>query len=396
MKIHIVQQGDTLWKLAKKYNVDFEQLKVVNSHLSNPDVIMPGMKIKIPTGGVPVKKQIAKKEESIQAKEQPKEAPKKEVKAPEPPVVQKPIEIQPSQQQLMLTQQQYEQHLHNMNMNFNIYKPMPAPVAPVIPPPKVPAPPPKVPAPPKMPDIKELPKMEKPKPMAPPPIVPKKEVPKIDEMPMAKQMLPTLPHCYPVTGVMPGYGYQAPPTFQPYQQAFPQYPPMSQQMGSYGYPQGSVASAYAGFTPAPLGSYQKQQPVYQQPMPMMPNYPQAGYGMGQPPVPPYGMAPPPQQWAPQTNNTNNSMGMDEDFDNDYSTGIPQMVPNANMQMPPNYWQPNFYGDVTMPQPMTLGQQAPQMQMPPQQWGYQQQPMMSQQRPSSPHPVQRQIEEETED
>lgn len=57
MKIHIVQKGDTLWKIAKKYGVNFEELKQLNSQLSNPDMIMPGMKIKVPTAGVPVKKE---------------------------------------------------------------------------------------------------------------------------------------------------------------------------------------------------------------------------------------------------------------------------------------------------------------------------------------------------
>lgn len=49
MKIHIVQKGDTLWEIAKKYHVDFEELKQLNSHLASPDMIMPGMKIRIPT-----------------------------------------------------------------------------------------------------------------------------------------------------------------------------------------------------------------------------------------------------------------------------------------------------------------------------------------------------------
>ena len=49
VKIHIVQKGDTLWKIAKKYGVNFEELKKMNSQLSNPDMIMPGMKIKVPT-----------------------------------------------------------------------------------------------------------------------------------------------------------------------------------------------------------------------------------------------------------------------------------------------------------------------------------------------------------
>ncbi|WP_029326492.1 SafA/ExsA family spore coat assembly protein [Bacillus sp. m3-13] len=50
MKIHIVQKGDTLWKIAQKYNVNFEELKKSNSQLSNPDMIMPGMKIKSADG----------------------------------------------------------------------------------------------------------------------------------------------------------------------------------------------------------------------------------------------------------------------------------------------------------------------------------------------------------
>ncbi|MHC8522687.1 SafA/ExsA family spore coat assembly protein [Rossellomorea sp. H39__3] len=56
MKIHIVQKGDTLWKIAKKYGVNFEELKHMNAQLSNPDMIMPGMKIKVPTSGGTVKK----------------------------------------------------------------------------------------------------------------------------------------------------------------------------------------------------------------------------------------------------------------------------------------------------------------------------------------------------
>lgn len=58
MKIHIVQKGDTLWKIAKKYGVDFEELKKMNSQLSNPDMIMPGMKVKVPTTGGSVVKHV--------------------------------------------------------------------------------------------------------------------------------------------------------------------------------------------------------------------------------------------------------------------------------------------------------------------------------------------------
>ncbi|PEA10658.1 peptigoglycan-binding protein LysM, partial [Bacillus cereus] len=58
MKIHIVQKGDTLWKIAKKYGVDFDTLKKTNTQLSNPDLIMPGMKIKVPSNSVHVKQHV--------------------------------------------------------------------------------------------------------------------------------------------------------------------------------------------------------------------------------------------------------------------------------------------------------------------------------------------------
>lgn len=62
MKIHIVQKGDTLWEISKKYGVDFEQLKQANSHIASPDMIMPGMKIKVPSTTKNVKKEGIKKE----------------------------------------------------------------------------------------------------------------------------------------------------------------------------------------------------------------------------------------------------------------------------------------------------------------------------------------------
>ena len=97
MKIHIVQKGDTLWKIAKKYGVDFEELKKINSHLSNPDMIMPGMKIKIPAAGDTVKMGDGKKgfwgaKKEIPLKEYPKEFPLKE-EAVEVPVKEPAKEI---------------------------------------------------------------------------------------------------------------------------------------------------------------------------------------------------------------------------------------------------------------------------------------------------------------
>ena len=51
MRVYIVQQGDTLWKIAKQHNVNFEQLKQMNSQLANPDFLMPGMEIYLPEVG---------------------------------------------------------------------------------------------------------------------------------------------------------------------------------------------------------------------------------------------------------------------------------------------------------------------------------------------------------
>ncbi|WCK53624.1 SafA/ExsA family spore coat assembly protein [Aneurinibacillus sp. Ricciae_BoGa-3] len=58
MKIHIVKKGDTLWKIAKKYGVDFTTLLQANAQIKNPDKIMPGMKVKIPTDGVNIKAEL--------------------------------------------------------------------------------------------------------------------------------------------------------------------------------------------------------------------------------------------------------------------------------------------------------------------------------------------------
>ncbi len=109
VKIHIVQKGDTLWKIAKKYGVNFEELKKMNTQLSNPDMTMPGMKIKIPGTGGTIKKEApigskpgvsvkmgAKKEMPVA--EAPKEVPIKEAPKKEAPVLEKPVEELPQKQ----------------------------------------------------------------------------------------------------------------------------------------------------------------------------------------------------------------------------------------------------------------------------------------------------------
>lgn len=45
---HTVVPGDTLWKIAVKYQVGVSELISINTQLQNPDLIYPGMKISIP------------------------------------------------------------------------------------------------------------------------------------------------------------------------------------------------------------------------------------------------------------------------------------------------------------------------------------------------------------
>lgn len=99
MRIHIAQKGETLWTIAKKYGVNFEELKNMNAQLSNPNMIMPGMKIKIPGTGATVKKEMPTQYTA------PKEAPKavmpakqKEMpKAPAQPKAQQPVQQPPKE-----------------------------------------------------------------------------------------------------------------------------------------------------------------------------------------------------------------------------------------------------------------------------------------------------------
>lgn len=48
LRIYIVQKGDTLFKIAKKHQVSVEEIIRVNTHIADPDYILPGMKIKLP------------------------------------------------------------------------------------------------------------------------------------------------------------------------------------------------------------------------------------------------------------------------------------------------------------------------------------------------------------
>lgn len=47
VRIYIVQRGDTLWKIAKRYNTTIDAIVRANN-IKNPDLIMPGQKLIIP------------------------------------------------------------------------------------------------------------------------------------------------------------------------------------------------------------------------------------------------------------------------------------------------------------------------------------------------------------
>ncbi|HLR14614.1 MAG TPA: SafA/ExsA family spore coat assembly protein [Bacillota bacterium] len=99
MKIHIVKKGDTLWTIAEKYEVDFEELKQMNAHLAHPDMIMPGMKIRIP----------------VHKKESKKETKKEHVKIPkEQPIASKKEEKQPQQTKPIenVKEDDHKDHIH--------------------------------------------------------------------------------------------------------------------------------------------------------------------------------------------------------------------------------------------------------------------------------------------
>lgn len=45
---HTVQKGDTMWKIANRYEVGLSEIKSANLHIQNPDLIYPGQVLNIP------------------------------------------------------------------------------------------------------------------------------------------------------------------------------------------------------------------------------------------------------------------------------------------------------------------------------------------------------------
>lgn len=386
LKIHIVQKGDTLWKIAQKYGANFEELKKMNSQLSNPDMIMPGMKIKVPTGGVPV----ANEGNSLGIKEMPKvQHPYSDQSTKAYPVTeidseQSPIpSMQPVKKEMPIAQPPKKEALV-------------APVAPKKEAPKKEMP--KKEAPKKEAPKKEMPKMPKlPKiqPIAPEIDInnyytlnmamqqPKKEEPKVEavvESPESPEMesveAPVQQPCYPIvpiSPVMPGCGFHYMPCYPPpMPPAYPVYPHQWQmpqvqgameemesmennQMvaGQMQHPNAPMHAANAPFYPM-MNPYMPCGPVQCSPCP-------PPWGYQQPAYPMYPSMPQVQgemMESPEMEN-NSVMGMQMPYQQpqeDCGCGSPQPIPYGHQQMPYGYQQmPYGYQDQRLaPYPAPYG------------------------------------------
>lgn len=128
-----------MWEIANDYNVDFEQLKNLNPQLSSPDMIMPGMKIKIPSDAKPVKKENMKMEKEMVKtpykdmspkplpviKEDEKEQPK--MMNQKPPMHQMPMpKMEPKQPMPQMQMPMMEQDVNQFTtINFSQMQPAP-------------------------------------------------------------------------------------------------------------------------------------------------------------------------------------------------------------------------------------------------------------------------------
>nr|WP_052404774.1 SafA/ExsA family spore coat assembly protein [Bacillus rubiinfantis] len=401
MKIHIVQKGDTLWKIAKKYGVNFEELKKMNSQLSNPDMIMPGMKIKVPTAGGTIKKEGSinpgvKKEMPIAehpfANEKPiiKEMPVKEIPIKEMPVKEKPVKEVPKapytpSMPLQIVPEIDINNYYMTNMTNMTVKP------------ELPAKPENI-----LPEVKEVPKKEIPLP--PPPPAPLPEAPCPPSGPVMEAPCAPQEYCVPITPILPGPGFcppyggmtplgvmpptagmlanmnpamaPAPPipsgsTMMPQQfddesSAFiPQVPAMNPISPAVGgtypanpttgaFPQGMDPGAYSGMPQ----SYQGMQGTYStapQYYGQMPAYGQMPMNYGQMPMN-YGQMPASYSTGPQP------LPAGAGGYGPMAQGYPQMG-SMEMSSPPSAWPQGPGGYQTQQVPPSMGGMAPYNNMP---------------------------------
>ena len=124
MNIYIVQKGDTLWKIAKKFGVGFEQLKRLNMHLANPDYIVPGMEIFLPD-----EHKTDKGKESVKNESSMLMPSKKEHQVMPPPVPQpKPPQVLHEEVEKMPMQPNFTQEIQFMPQMHQMHIPMPMPM----------------------------------------------------------------------------------------------------------------------------------------------------------------------------------------------------------------------------------------------------------------------------
>lgn len=64
MKIHIVKKGETLEEIATRYKIDLAELRAMNTQIQDPENLLPGMKIRIPTKTSTVKKAVEMRQEN--------------------------------------------------------------------------------------------------------------------------------------------------------------------------------------------------------------------------------------------------------------------------------------------------------------------------------------------
>jgi len=244
VKIHIVQKGDTLWKIAKKYGVNFEELKTLNSQLSNTEMIMPGMKIKVPTSGGSIKKEAPivgpKKEMPIAMQPIVKEAPKKEMPVKEMPKKEVPKEkpYTPKMPTPIIPEidvtNYYSMNMTNVDVDVDV-------------------------------EMKEKTIL----PSAPAPVLPKQEPVQQDLCP---PIIPYQPYCYEVSPMMPGSGFPpgvCPPEGVPVEQVATQaYPALPGVDYTEKHKWEESSSSYSAYKHGQLPAHGKQVPheYYQQPL----------------------------------------------------------------------------------------------------------------------------------
>lgn len=62
VKIHITQQGDTLWKISERYDISLEDLMEANPQIRDPNTLEAGTKVWIPMGRVSISSSKEKEE----------------------------------------------------------------------------------------------------------------------------------------------------------------------------------------------------------------------------------------------------------------------------------------------------------------------------------------------